>query len=182
MTLLFRLTLCALLGSSLPAGAVDWTAPAEVRDEDTLFVSYRARLDGDQLIVEATPGSGWHTFAMDNQRRAEEKLAGKPSLGMDKPTEISVSGGLAPVGPWRQTPPKDLSKPELRWYAFGFEGPALFATKVRTISGKPGQVNVRGQACSDKACRNVDVTLEVPVTARSPRASAAGPSGLIQVR
>ena len=42
----------------------------------------------------ATLQPGWHTFAMDNERRAAEKLAGKTSLGIDQPTQIKVSGGL----------------------------------------------------------------------------------------
>ena len=58
---------------------------------------------------------------MDNRIRAEEKLAGKKSLGIDHPTEIKVSGGLEVEGPWHQTNPKDFSRPELRWFSWGFE-------------------------------------------------------------
>ena len=34
------------------------------------------------------------TFAMDNKVRADEKLAGKPSLGIEKPTGITLAEGL----------------------------------------------------------------------------------------
>ena len=82
-------------------------------------------------MVRAAIEPGWHTFAMDNKQRAEEKLAGRKSLGIDHPTEITLTGGLEMAGPWYQTPPKDFSKPELRWFSWGFERQALFAAKIR---------------------------------------------------
>ena len=67
---------------------------------------------------------------MDNKLRAQEKLAGKRSLGIDSPTEIVFAEGLELNGPWYQSVPRDFSKPELRWYSWGFEGQALFVAKV----------------------------------------------------
>ena len=99
--------------------------------DDNLCLSYQARLDGEYLVVRANLEPGWHTFAMDNKQRAEEKLAGKKSLGIDRPTEIVVSGGLQTAGPWLQSQPKDFSKPELRWFSWGFEKQALFVAKMR---------------------------------------------------
>src|SRR5260370_38680768 len=92
----------------------------EVRHDDILCVSYQAHLDGPYLVVRATLEPGWHTFAMDNKVRAVEKLAGKPSLGIDHPTEITLTGGLEGGGPWLQSPPKDFSKPELGGFSWGF--------------------------------------------------------------
>ncbi len=99
------------------AWAGEWTEAVEVRHDDNLCLSYRARLDGPFLVVMATIEPGWHTFAMDNKLRAEEKLAGKKSLGIDHPTEIALSGGLEAAGPSQQSAPKDFSKPELRWFS-----------------------------------------------------------------
>ena len=157
---------------AVSAMAADWTAPVEVRHEDELSISYQARLDGDMLLVRATLGPGWHTFAMDNKRRVDEKLAGKPAISNDRPTEIVASGGLQPVGGWYQTPPKDFSHPELRWFSWGFEGQALFAAKVRRAAAGPTKLALRGQACTATVCKNIDLALSLPA------ANPAGVTGL----
>ena len=77
-----------LLGRVIRGG--DWTSPVEVRHDVQKCVSYRARLSGEFLVIQATHEAGWHTYAMDNKLRAQEKLAGKRSLGIDSPTEIVV--------------------------------------------------------------------------------------------
>ena len=46
----------------------------EVRHDETLCLSYEARLEGGYLIVEAKIEKPWHTFAMDNVKRAEAEL------------------------------------------------------------------------------------------------------------
>ena len=78
--------------------AADWSAPVDVLHEMKPCVTYRARVEGDILVVQASLQPGWHTFTIDNERRAAEKLAGKPSLGIDQPTQIRVSKGLELVG------------------------------------------------------------------------------------
>ena len=150
-----------LLGtvSGVIAHAGDWTDPAEVRQEQKRCVSYRAKLDGAFLVIEATHEVGWHTYAMDNKERALEKLAGKKSLGIDGPTQFTLNGGLELVGPWYQSPPKDFSKPELRWFSWGFEGRALFVAKVRRSGEGPARIAVRGQACTETTCKNIELEL-----------------------
>lgn len=151
-----------LAGSSAWAAQGDWTEAAEVRHDENLCVSYQARLEGPFLVVRANLGPGWHTFAMDNRKRAEKALAGKRSLGIDHPTEIAVTGGLEPVGPWLQSPPKDFSKPELRWFSWGFEQQTFFVTKVRRPAAGPARLAIRGQACNDTTCKNIDVAVSIP--------------------
>lgn len=151
----------------------------EVRHEETLCLTYQARLDGSYLVIRAAIEPGWHTFAMDNKRRAEEKLAGKPSLGIDHPTEFTVTGGLETVAPWYQTPPKDFSRPELRWFSWGFERQAVFAIKIRRKSPAPARIAVRGQACTDTTCKNIDVEIPLPA---APEPSNLDLKTLIQVR
>ena len=119
-------------------------------------------MDGPFLVVRATLEPGWHTFAMDNKQRAAEKLAGKQSLGIDQPTAINLSGSLELVGPWYQSPPKDFSKPEMRWFSWGFEQQALFVAKVRRLRAAPASIKVRGQACTETICKNIDVALPLP--------------------
>jgi len=156
--------------------AGSWTDAVEVRHDENLCLSYRARLDGPYLVVEAKLEPGWHTFAMDNRQRAEEKLAGKKALSIDHPTEITVSGGMTVEGPWYQTPPKDFSKPELRWFSWGFERQAQFATKVRRSGSGDVRMAVRAQACTDTICKNIDVTIVLPTAKR-----AAGGSPVINL-
>jgi len=161
------LMVAGLLFSVSFAGVIhagDWTRPVEVHHDVQKCVSYRARLTGDFLVIQATHETGWHTYTMDNKLRAQEKLAGKRSLGIDGPTEIAVTQGLELAGPWYQSVPKELSKPELRWYSWGFEGQALFAAKVRRVGAGPATVAVRGQACSDTTCKNIEVAISVPIS------------------
>ena len=164
--------------------AQDWTRPVEVTYDQKRCISYRARLSGRFLVVEATPEPGWHTFAMDNTSRATEKLEGKKPLGLDLPTEISVARGLERDGSWFQSPPKDFSKPELRWYSWGFEGRALFVVKVRRSGSGPARIAVLGQVCTESVCRRVDVAISLPLTA--PGSNAGMPAvdlkSLVQVR
>jgi hypothetical protein len=142
------------------AYAAEWSQPAEVRHDENLCLAYRARVDGPYVVVRAKIEPGWHTFSMDNRVRAEEKLAGKKSLGIDHPTEIAVTGGLTAVAPWFQTPPKDFSKPELRWFSWGFEREAVFVARVKRGAG-PAKIGIKGQACTETTCKNIDVSLTV---------------------
>lgn len=171
-------TLLTLLAAAA-LDAADWTKPVEVMHEVTRCISYRAKLEGDTLLVEVSPEKGWHTFAMDNKVRVEEKLAGKKALGVDKPTEIKLTG-LEVTGGWMQTPPKDFSKPDLRLYAWGFEETALLAAKVKRTGG-PVRIAIRGQSCTEVNCRNVDIAIALPAASGKPGAPA-DVKGLIPVR
>jgi DsbC/DsbD-like thiol-disulfide interchange protein len=157
------LALMACAGAGI---AAEWSTPVEVRHEDALCVSYEARLDGPYLVVRTTVGPGWHTFALDNQRRAEEKLAGQPALSSDRATEIKPVSGLATTAPWYQTAPKDFSRPELRMFSWGFDRSATFAAKARRTAG-PAKVAIRGQACTETVCKNIDVLVTVPAQAKA---------------
>lgn len=161
-----------LMPALLTAG--DWSAPVEVRNDDQLCVTYRARWDGELLAVHAKLEPGWHTFAMDNKERQDIKLAGKPSLGVEKPTTVRVTGGLTVEGPWMQTNPKDFSKPELRWFSWGFDDEAYFVAKVRKAGTEPAEITIKGQACSGSICKNVTVTVPVSLTAPGDKISLAG--------
>jgi hypothetical protein len=141
------------------AWAGEWSAPVEVRHEEDIAIAYQARIDGPYLVVRAKIGPGWHTFCMDNKKRADEKLQGKPALSVDRPTEITPATGKLD-GPWYQTPPKDFSHPELRWFSWGFEKEAVFAAKLS--GAPPSRVNIKGQACTETVCKNIDVTVPIP--------------------
>jgi len=164
------------------ASAADWSPPAEVRYEDDLVISYVARLDGPHLVVRATIGQGWHTFALDNVKRAQEKLAGKTALSMDRSTEIIATSGLEIEGPWRETSPKDFSRPDLRMFSYGYDQDAVFVTRVHPTGGGLAKLRIRGQACTESICKNIDVELEVAIPAKPTATNDVKLSELVQVR
>jgi hypothetical protein len=176
----------AVLAVSAGSGAkaVEWSDAVEVRHGDALCVAYRARTDGGFLVVRATLGPGWHTFAMDNKQRAEEKLAGKAPLSVDRATEITPVAGLQTVGPWYQSSPKDFSHPELRWFSWGFDREAMFAVKIRPAGAGGARLKLRGQACTETICKNIDVTIGLPLADAGTNASVSGLDlkSLVQVR
>lgn len=158
-----RVAIATTLTASLWAGG--WSAPAEATDRaGNALVTCRAKLAGDHLVVEIQAIEGWHVYAMDNELRAKEALAGKMSLGVEQSTEVQVSGGLEVVGGWYQTEPEDFSQPELRWYSYGFEGTSTLAAAVERTSGDSASVTVRAQACDSASCVAVEAALDVPLT------------------
>ena len=164
------------------ASAADWSPPAEVRYEDDLVISYVARLDGPHLVVRATIGQGWHTFALDNVKRAQEKLAGKTALSMDRSTEIVATSGLEIEGPWWETSPKDFSRPELRMFSFGYDQGAVFVAKIHPTGGGMAKLRIRGQACTESICKNIDVELVVAIPAKPTANDEVKLSELVQAR
>jgi DsbC/DsbD-like thiol-disulfide interchange protein len=160
--------------SAWTLAAAAWSEPVEVRLGSEKCIAYRARLDGEYLVVEATPEKGWHTFSMDNEIRAKEALAGKRSLGVDAPTQISLSNGLESGAGWYQPEPENFSKPELRWFSWGYEKPALFVTKVRRSGAGPAEIAIRGQACTETSCKNIEVALSLPLPAAGVSGAPAG--------
>ena len=163
------------------AFAADWSQPAEVRHEDALVISYTARLDGPYLVVRANIGQGWHTFALDNVQRVEEKLAGKPALSMDRSTEIAVAG-VQVEGPWHQIAAEGFLAPraadvQLRLRprrSLRGEGPADPAGSAK--------LRIRGQACTETVCKNIDVPLTVAVPAKSGPAAEVKVANLTAAR
>ena len=139
--------------------AQDWSPAVEVIHDETICLKYQARIDGDVLLVRAQIAPGWHTFAMDNKVRATERLAGKRSLGQDKPTSIAVSGSVTPTGNWYQSEVKDFSKPEQNWFSWGFENEVIFAVKVAGVGSHEAVLVMKGQTCSESTCKNIDATL-----------------------
>ena len=179
MSVLTAAILCGLAN----ANASGWTEPVEVRQEENLCLTYQAKLEGLLLIVRAAIEPGWHTFAMDIKKRADEKLAGKASLGIERGTEFLLSGGLVTVGPWYQSAPKDFSKPEIRYFSWGYERQAIFAAKVRRTGAGPVRIAIRGQACTDTTCKNIDAAISLTMDGLKPQAEPEiNLKNLIQVR
>jgi hypothetical protein len=158
-----------------------WTPPVAAMRRTLKVASYRARLAGDVLVIEATHEPGWHTYALDNLERAK-KRAGEPPLGIEKSTQIEVDGGLKVAGRWRQSPPKNLSQPEIKWFTWGFEGTALFAVKVeRSGVGKEAVIRINGQACKATTCALIDdLEIRLPLDSGSLGSASFDLAALIE--
>lgn len=166
MRILALWTLALTVPQVVSADAWSATARAEARD-GTVLVTCRSKLSGDFLLVELQAAEGWHVYAMDNERRAKEALAGKMSLGVEESTEVLVTGGLRVSGDWYQSAPQDFSQPELRWYSYGFEGRALLAAQVERTGDPAAEVTVRAQACDSDSCVRVDAVMDLPLNQSS---------------
>jgi len=158
-----------------------WSPPVEARRRNLKVASYRAKLAGNVLLVEVTHEPGWHTYALDNLERARKK-AGEPALGIEKSTRIELSGGLRTAGKWRQSPPKDLSQPEISWYTWGFEDTALFAVKIqRRGMAKEAVITINGQACKETTCALIDdLEIRLPLNASSSEKTSFDLASLIE--
>jgi hypothetical protein len=158
-----------------------WSPPVEARRRNLKVASYRAKVVGDTLLVEVTHEPGWHTYALDNLERAKKKAV-EPLLGIEKSTRIVISGGLRTVGKWRQSPPKDLSQPEISWFTWGFEGTALFAVKTRRIGRAPeALITINGQACKETTCVLIDdLEIRLPLNAARSEKTSFDLSSLIE--
>lgn len=155
-----------------------WTDGIAVGRRDKIVVTYRARLQGDWLIVEAAHAPGWHTYAIDNVRRAAE-ASGKDKPETELPTRFDVGGGLRTVGNWLQEKPKNLTNRSIRWFTWGFEGVARFAIRVERREGASATVIVNGQACDAKACVIVeDVSIKIALRRDNERAAEDPPLDL----
>lgn len=169
MTRLALVTLICAAGLQ----AAEWGKAVEVRHLDDLCVSYQAKLEDGALIIRADVSEGWHTFTMDNELRATEALAGKMSLGVDMPTQVNPVQGVDIAGPWKQSEPEDFSKPSMRWYSWGYEGEALFSAPAKAAGAGPAVVEIRGQACSDTTCKNIEVMVPVGTAGAGPKTTLA---------
>jgi hypothetical protein len=158
-----------------------WSPPVEARRRNLKVASYRAKLAGNVLLVEVTHELGWHTYALDNLERAKKKAV-EPLLGIEKSTRIVLSGGLRTAGKWRQSPPKDLSQPEIQWFTWGFEGTALFAVKIRRIGrAKEAVITINGQACKETTCVLIDdLEIRLPLNAARSVKTSFDLSSLIE--
>jgi hypothetical protein len=158
-----------------------WSPPVDARRRNLKVASYRAKLAGDALLVEVTHEPGWHTYALDNLERAKKKAV-EPLLGIEKSTRIVLTGGLRTGGKWRQSPPKDLSQPEINWFTWGFEGTALFAVKIRRISkAKEAVITINGQACKETTCVLIDdLEIRLPLNAAGSVKTSFDLSSLIE--
>lgn len=179
---IFRLVLVAVVAAVPSASGDDsWTQPVPVMNRAKIALTYRATVADGYLIVEANHSPGWHTYAMDNTVRAR-KASGSENPESELPTRITVSGAAKVSGPWRQTPPKDLSQPEIKWFTWGFEGIARFAVPIEKTGEGDVIVSIDAQSCDPASCTMVSgLEIVVPADAGSADASELV-SGLVQVQ
>lgn len=152
-------------GPATPMGEVEesWSKPAVIKHDSLPAVTVRARVVGDCLVVELQHEKGWHTYAMDNETRVEEKLAGQMSLGMQQGLSVDIQEAVKRTSAWRQSEPKDYSDAEILWYAWGFEGKAILACRIDPAGQENVSITLKGQACNASTCISIEETLEAPV-------------------
>lgn len=160
----------------------EWSKEVPVRSGTETVLRLRARIAGEYLVVQAIHTPGWHSYAMDNDLREQEKLAGKASLGTEQGLRIHVESGGKPQGPWYQSPPADLSQAELRHYTWGFDGTATFALRLKPSGSDPVVLAIGGQVCNSQTCRIIDVELTVPHAPDSGREGGFSTDDLVPVR
>ena len=161
--------------------ADNWSPEAHaVSGDGTVLLTCRARLAGNYLVIELRAADGWHVYAMDNEQRAKEALAGKMSLGVEQNTQVSVDTGLQVIGEWYQSEPKDFSQPALRWYSYGFAGTSLLAAKVSRGGAEVALVRVRAQACDSSSCVSVEAKMVLDLAGADD--VEFQPLGLVRVR
>ncbi len=51
-------------------------------------------------------------------------------------------------------------------FSFGYDHDVIFAAKIRPAGAGPAKLRIRGQACTETVCKNVDVPLTVAVPAK----------------
>lgn len=177
------LKIATMLLFTLPAVASEWSEPGEVlRRREGAVVSYRAKIDGDLLVIEVSHKPEWHTYTMDNIARAKIK-SGENKPETELPTRIEIAGGLEIAGIWHQSEPKELSEEDIKWYTWGFEGKALFAVRVQRVEGGAAQITINGQACNASSCSMVDdvqVTLSLSPAAQAVE-SPPMPEGMVSL-
>lgn len=127
--------------------SLNWSEPAVVRHGSATPVTYRGTITNGHLLIEADHAPGWHSFALDNPARAAK--AATPSGNQELPTVIRTQG-IETSGPWKQTPPVDLSKPDIHWFSWGFKGRAHYAIKLASPPKAPIEVTISSQVCDDQ--------------------------------
>lgn len=168
----------ALIGAS--AAAAEWSDPQTILRGRDKVVTYRATVENGWLLVEAKHEPGWHTYAMDNLRRAQEKT-GKENPSTELNTAITIAEGGELAGKWRQSEPKDLSTPAIRWYTWGFENTAYFAAPIKTTADT-FRIVINAQSCNESACAMVeDLEIAIPIAETTESAKDAPRANLIPV-
>lgn len=171
----------------IPQYTTQWSESVEVWYRQNIVVSYRAKLEGNMLVIEASHTSGWHSYAMDNIERARKK-SGKTKPETEIPTRIELSGGLKIVNNWYQTEPIDLSQKEIEWYTWGFENVARFVVKVERVAGIEAIIKINGQVCDATTCTGIDdLTLSLSLSSTenffsNPKKSSLDLSQFVEVR
>jgi hypothetical protein len=116
---------------------------------------------------------------MDNVSRAREK-SGNARPETELPTEITPLDGLTLEGAWRQSPPLDLSTPDIRWYTWGFQGRSYFAARVDQAS-IPASVQIDAQACTDSLCAMVEALVVAVDASDAEEPRSVDPESLVVV-
>ncbi|MCG8600862.1 MAG: thioredoxin family protein [Verrucomicrobiales bacterium] len=145
---------------------VQWSASQYVTKGKEKILRYRAAVTDGHLLIEARHEPGWHSYALDNGIRSE-RVSGRTDGSHELPTSIKLSESVQTIGPWIQTEPNDYSKPDIRWYTYGFEGTSYFAVPLEPGELKTTgnmEISITSQVCDSTSCAGTfELKLSVPV-------------------
>jgi hypothetical protein len=170
----------AIVAAPFALGEDGWTEPVPVMNRAKIALTYRAKVAGDYLLVEASHSEGWHTYSMDNTVRARA-ATGDENPDSELPTRIAVSGGATVKGDWMQSAPKDMSQPSIKWYTWGFEGVARFAVPIEKTGDEDIVLTIDAQSCDPSSCTMVS-DLKIVVPGAPGNAEPALIEGLVKVQ
>ena len=67
-------------------------------------------------------------------------------------------------------------------FSFGYDRDVIFAAKVRPAGAGSAKLRIRGQACTETICKNIDVPLTVAVPAKPGASPEVKLQELVQAR
>ena len=107
------------------------------------------------------------TLSNTPARSAGIRLRKRPLAGKKVPHRTSRPTAAQDeiAGSRLQSQPKHFSQPELRIFSWGFEGEARFSAPAKALSASAAaRVRIRGQACTQTVCKNVDCLATIIIT------------------
>ena len=67
-------------------------------------------------------------------------------------------------------------------FSFGYDREAVFAAKVRRAGAGSAKLRIRGQACTETVCKNIDVPLTIALPAKPGIPAEVKLQELVQAR
>ena len=143
------------------ASTSQWSKSKAAYNGQEIAIWYRGAVFGKTLVIEANHGKGWHSYSMDNTIRAQAKNG--PDAMSELPTRLRLEDSVKTAGDWRQTKPKDMSKPKMNWNTWGFEGKTYFIRELSELPKNDFSITINAQVCNEGSCAMAnDLVLKIP--------------------
>lgn len=131
------------LGETPQGLHLKWSKPISIESGRKKVVTYRATLVNGHLLIQVRHRPGWSTFSMDNEARMIG-ISGKKGE-QELPTKITLDPVIE--GEWLQSDPVNFSRPDIKWYSWGFQGVSYFAKKLAGPLKQDLVITINAQGC-----------------------------------